>query len=88
MHEENALSRHLPKQTTGLRSNEVDTVGVRPLIDFELLAERNAREDDNLRGLRQSCVIRHIQERRAWKPWIKSGDISCPGALGRSRTGT
>jgi len=78
----------IPKQTTGFRGNEVNTVGVRPLIDLELFAEGNAREDNNLRGLRQSRAIRPVGERRAWKPLIRSGEISCPAALGRTRTGT
>ena len=47
----------LPKQTTGLRSNKVNAVGMCPLIDFELLAEGNTREDDNLRDLRQPCDV-------------------------------
>lgn len=50
---------------------------MRPLIDVELLAERNTGEDDNLEGwLGQSCVIHQVSEKRAWKPLIKSGDIS------------
>ena len=85
---EGGLGGCLPKQTTGLRGNEVNTVGMCPLVDLELFAEWNAREDDELRGLRQSCVIRHVGEGRAWKPLIKSGDISCPEEQGRTRTGT
>jgi len=82
------LSSYLPKQTARLRGNEVDTVSMRPLIDLELLAEGNAGQDDDLQGLLQSRFIRRVRERRAWKPLIKSGEISCPGALGRTRTGT
>lgn len=32
----------------------MNPIGVRPLVDFELLAKRNARENDDLRRLRQS----------------------------------
>ena len=53
---EGRLSGCLPKQTTGLRGDEVNTIGVRPLVDFELFAEGNTRENDNLRDLRHSRV--------------------------------
>ena len=48
-----------PKQITGpLDGNEVNAVGKRPLIDSVLFAEGNyAREDDNLRDLRQVCDL-------------------------------
>jgi len=86
---EGRLGDCVPEQTTGLRSDEVNTIGVGPLVDFELFAEGNAREDDNLRDLRHSRVTVTLERgEHAWKPFIKSGEISCPGALGRSRTGT
>ena len=62
--DEGKLGRELPKQTTGLRGDEVNAIGMRPLIDFELLTEGNTREDDNLRDLRHSRVTRHVGERR------------------------
>ena len=40
----------------------MNTIGMRPLVDFELFAEGNARENDNLRDLRHSRVTRHVGE--------------------------
>ena len=54
----------LPKRITGLRGNQVNAVDKRPLIDFELPTERNyAREDDNLRDLRQACDLSRWRDR-------------------------
>ena len=49
----------------------MNTVGVRPLIDFELFAEGDAREDNKLRDLRQSGVIRHVGE---WETHLETPD--------------